>query len=66
MPCLACWGSREEEQGEKQKEGGKSDVPWLTPVTMEIRVHSQMGRLDLEEKEKGEREVSATTRSISS
>lgn len=39
----------------------------VTLVTMEIRMHSEMGRLDLEEEEEGgEREGSAGTRSINS
>lgn len=39
----------------------------VTLATMEIRMHSEMGRLDLEEEEEGrEREGSAGTRSINS
>lgn len=55
-----------EGQGEKQKTRGIR-CTMVTFVTMEIRMHSEMGRLALEEEEEGgEREGSAGTRSINS
>lgn len=65
-PALLAGTARREGQGEKQK-GGGIRCTMVTLVTMEIRMHSEMGRLDLEkEEEGGEREGSARTRSINS
>lgn len=65
-PALLAPAAGREGQGEKQKTGGIR-CTMVTLVTMEIRMHSEMGRLDLEEEEEGgEREGSAGTRSINS
>lgn len=51
----------------KRREGGEIRCTMVTPVTMEIIVHSEMGRLDLEEEEEeAEREGSARAGSINS
>lgn len=67
LPALPALGGGEW-RGEKKNRGKrKIRCTMVTPVTMEIMVHSEMGRLDFEEEEEGEqREGSARAGSINS